>query len=1099
PGWLRRDFLKLLGLGAGALAFPQLQAMAGPFTRQDFDKLVPADKKLRPEWVASLTARGERTVYRGAELDRIGMPIGGVCAGQLYVGGDGKLWHWDIFNRYVGTGADHYAKPMRPASPFEHGFALRLTTGGQTRQWPLDGAHWRDISFIGEYPIGYVEYRDAGCPAEVSLEAFSPFIPLNTDDSCLPATVLEYTVKNRGDAEMEVELTGWLENPVCLFSSQTRDGLHRNRLVQAGQSSPLQSGHPTLAPQSVAGQTLGTPPLGGSILTPAPASQGAAGQTPAPPPFLFLGCDAVDAPAPSVAPRPDIVFADFETDSYGQWVVTGAAFGASPVEISKIPDYQGDVGGKGKRVVNSHASAPGNSVAEKDAATGTLTSPPFRIERCYITFLVGGGAHKDRTCINLLIENQVVLSATGQDNNRMRPVSWDVRRWAGKTATLQIVDQESGPWGNIGVDDIIFSDQPRGPLGPLAQEPDFGTLGLALLDPGPGDFGSAEVPPPDQTSSQEKDPAHRDAATAPALKPFGQKLAGSLTRKMKLAPGASAKATFVLTWHFPNLKLNRLPPGRYYAAHFDSALAVAQYVRNNFTRLSAQTRLWHDTWYDSTLPYWFLDRTFLNTSILATSTCHRFADGRFYGWEGVGCCEGTCGHVWQYAHAVARLFPELERLTREKVDFGLALQPDGAIHFRGEFNDFPAIDAQAGAILRALREHQASADDTFLKRNWPRIKMATQWLIAKDANGDGLIESNQHNTLDTDWFGPVAWLSGLYLAALLAAQTMALEMDDKEFAARCRTIFEAGQNNIVSRLFEGEYFINKPDPNHLEAINSGTGCEIDQVFGQSWTFQVGLPRVFPAKETRSALKSLWRYNFTPDVGPYRAAYKPGRWYAMPGEAGLLMCTFPRADWDYAQARGKGADWAAGYFNECMNGFEYQAAGHMIWEGLLTEGLAVTRAVHDRYHAGRRNPWNEVECGDHYARSMASYGIFMAACGFEYHGPKGHLGFAPRLVPEDFQAAFTTAEGWGTYRQKFRMSPLKTPLGAESELSLKWGRLRLNTLNLALPEQFHPATVGVQLDGRPVQSNHSLSNNRLTLTFSDTLQLTANQKLKVRLA
>ena len=1081
PGWPRRDFLKLLGLGAGALAFPSMQAMAGPFTRQDFEKLVPADKKLRPEWVASLTARGQRTVYRGEDLERIGMPIGGVCAGQLYLGGDGKLWHWDIFNRYVGTGAEHYAKPMRPASPFDHGFTLRLTTAGQTRQWPLERPYWRDISFVGEYPIAYVEYHDPDCPVAVSLEAFSPFIPLNTDDSSLPATVLEYTVKNQGDAELEVELTGWLENPVCLFSGQTRDGLHRNRLVHFG-----------------------------STVTHAP-------------PFLFLECAALDAPAPSLAPRPDIVFADFETDTYGKWTVTGTAFGAGPVEISRIPDYQGDVGGKGKRVVNSHASAPGNSVTEKDAATGTLTSPPFTIERHYITFLVGGGAHQGRTCINLLIESQVVLTATGQDSNRMRPVSWDVRRWAGKTATLQIVDQESGPWGNIGVDDIIFSDQPRQPFGPLAQESDFGTLGLALLDQQPGDFGTTEVSPPGQANSQLKepvpanaattapgtqvsagsaqgnDPAARNPAAASTLKPFGQKLAGSLTRKMKLAPGASAKATFVLAWHFPNLKLNRLPPGRYYATRFDSALAVAHYVRDNFTRLSSQTRLWHDTWYDSTFPYWFLDRTFLNASILATSTCHRFADGRFYGWEGVGCCEGTCGHVWQYAHAVARLFPDLERLTREKVDFGLALQADGAIHFRGEFINFPAIDAQAGTVLRALREHQASADEAFLKRNWPAIKKATQWLIAKDGNGDGLIETNQHNTLDTDWFGPVAWLSGLYLAALLAAETMALEMDDKEFAARCRTILEAGQKNIVAQLFDGEYFINKPDPNHLDAINSGTGCEIDQVFGQSWAFQVGLPRVLPASQTLSALKSLWRYNFTPDVGPYRAAYKSGRWYAMPGEAGLLMCTFPRSDWDYAQAKGKGPDWAAGYFNECMNGFEYRAAGHMIWEGLLTEGLAVTRAVHDRYHASRRNPWNEVECGDHYARSMASHGIFLAACGFEYHGPKGRLGFAPRLAPENFKAAFTTAEGWGTYSQKFEMSPLNAPVSVEATLALKWGSLRLATFTLALPEQFRPATVRVELDGRPLQADHSFSNNRLTLTLSDPLQLSANQEVRVLLA
>ena len=120
---------------------------------------------------------------------------------------------------------------------------------------------------------------------------------------------------------------------------------------------------------------------------------------------------------------------------------------------------------------------------------------------------------------------------------------------------------------------------------------------------------------------------------------------------------------------------------------------------------------------------------------------------------------------------MARLFPDLERMTREKVDFGLALQPDGAIHFRGEFNDIPAIDAQAGTILRALREHQMSADSAFLKRNWPHIRQAVEWLIAKDENGDGLIESNQHNTLDTDWYGPVAWLSGLYLAALRGRRT----------------------------------------------------------------------------------------------------------------------------------------------------------------------------------------------------------------------------------------------------------------------------------------------------------------------------------------
>jgi hypothetical protein len=440
---------------------------------------------------------------------------------------------------------------------------------------------------------------------------------------------------------------------------------------------------------------------------------------------------------------------------------------------------------------------------------------------------------------------------------------------------------------------------------------------------------------------------------------------------------------------------------------------------------------------------------------------------------------------------MARLFPDLERGVREHTDFGFAQQADGSIHFRGENNNIPAIDAQAGTILRALREHQVSEDAAFLGRTWPNVKRATEWLIAKDENGDGIIESNQHNTLDTDWFGPVAWLSGLYLAALGAAAAMADEVSDKDFAAACRAILARGRRNIVERLFDGEYFLNKPDARHLDAINSGSGCEIDQVMGQSWAWQVGLPRVLPRDETVSALRSLWRYNFTPDVGPYRERYKAGRWYAMAGEAGLLMCTFPRRDWDYEQAKGKGPDWAAGYFNECMNGFEYQAAGHMIWEGLVQEGLAVTRAVHDRYHASRRNPWNEVECGDHYARSMASYGVFLAACGFEYHGPKGHIGFAPRLSPDDFKAPFTAAAGWGTFTQRRSSATLS------ARIALKHGRLRVKTIGLAVNSA--PQSVRVSVTGKNAAASHTFADGRLTVTLVAEASVSAPAAVEIMVA
>jgi hypothetical protein len=263
------------------------------------------------------------------------------------------------------------------------------------------------------------------------------------------------------------------------------------------------------------------------------------------------------------------------------------------------------------------------------------------------------------------------------------------------------------------------------------------------------------------------------------------------------------------------------------------------------------------------------------------------------------------------------------------------------------------------------------------------------------------------------------------------------------------------------------------------------------VFGQSWAFQVGLGRILSEEHVKGALQSLWKYNFTPDVGPYRKAHPNGRWYAMPGEAGMIMCTWPKGGGE--DAGGKAPNWAAGYFNECMNGFEYQVAGHMIWEGMVKEGLALCRAIHDRYHPSRRNPWNEVECGDHYARSMASYGVYLAACGYGYHGPKGHLGFAPRLTPEDFRAAFTTAEGWGTFSQK------REGASQRETVELKWGTLRLNSLAFELPEDAGPTTVRVTVAGKSTPAKHAVDDRRVRITFEKQTTIRAGQVLEIEIA
>ncbi len=131
----RRTFLKWSGAAAAAVSVTGVTPIAGPFAAEDVrDHFVPADKKLNPAWVAQLTAKGDRTWYSGNDLETIGMPVGGICAGQLYLAGDGRLVHWDLFNEpnFTGYGATNYEVGRRPEQGLEQGFAIRVQAGGKT-------------------------------------------------------------------------------------------------------------------------------------------------------------------------------------------------------------------------------------------------------------------------------------------------------------------------------------------------------------------------------------------------------------------------------------------------------------------------------------------------------------------------------------------------------------------------------------------------------------------------------------------------------------------------------------------------------------------------------------------------------------------------------------------------------------------------------------------------------------------------------------------------------------------------------------------------------------------------------------------------------
>lgn len=610
----------------------------------------------------------------------------------------------------------------------------------------------------------------------------------------------------------------------------------------------------------------------------------------------------------------------------------------------------------------------------------------------------------------------------------------------------------------------------------IRKAPDFGNLALAGL------LKNVVC----STSLEESERPER-------LKDFITEKTGNpvavVSYKIKLKGLKTQTSTFIISWYVPNLSFKEIPDkGRYYSNQFKDAAEVATYIAGKFSYLKSKTLLWQETWYDSTLPWWFLERTFLNTSILATTTCHRMASGRYYAWEGVGCCAGNCLHVWQYAHAAARIFPALEKDERTRVDLGIALREDGGISFRAEADKRPAIDGQAGTILRFYREHQMSKDNTWLRNNWDKIKRTIRFLINQDKNKDGMEDTPLENTLDAVWRGEIAWIVGLSIAGVRAGQEMAEEMNDKVFAEECRQYVEKGRVNMEKYLFNGEYFIHRPDPEiGKKEIGSYNTCHIDQVYGQSWAWQVGLGRILDKEKTLSALHSLWKYNFMPDVGPYINNHPGGRFYALAGEGGMVMNTNPKND---PQPYGEAKAWQTGYFSECMTGFEHQVASHMMAEGMVEEALVLTRTIHDRYHANKRNPFNEIECSDHYARAMASYATFINASGFTYHGPKGYIGFAPAFSPENFKAPFTAAEGWGTYQQE------KQPDRQIHTLFIKFGSLSLQQIRLIKLNDQQVKEVTAIIGNQKIRVTYTQQQNEVFVNLSKRRKLQTNQFLSV---
>ena len=625
----------------------------------------------------------------------------------------------------------------------------------------------------------------------------------------------------------------------------------------------------------------------------------------------------------------------------------------------------------------------------------------------------------------------------------------------------------------------------------------------------------------DEFMTQHVTGGETDSRLSVETSPEGETWNGAVTRQIRIPAGESRSVTVAMGWSFPNqinqwgqparrMDDNRTQfyVGRGYNNWFPDALAAVSYTAQNLERLERETREFHETMFDSTLPRVILSRVSSQASLVRCPSTFIDGKGAFYGFEGCnmavadwwagptgGCCPLNCTHVWHYAQTAGALYPSLEESMQETA-LESQMMDDGSIPHRTCYPlylnnipdlaiggpDAPALDGMLGVILRSYRQVRRGASEEWLQERWPELKRLTEHLFASfDPDATGIVTGQQAHTYDQSAYGANTFIGSLWLASLLAMEKMAGIQGESTLAQTCRSRFLKGVEAYDKTTWMNDYYIQIVDWERHPNDNWGEGCLSDQLMGQWWAHMLDLGDVLPREHVRTATASIMKYNFhdkLPHI-PYDR-----RMFADDGEPGVLVCSWPHGNRPETPVR---------YRDEVWTGIEYEVAALLIYEGMVEDGIRITAGVDKRHDGTIRNPFNETECGDHYVRAMSSWSVLEALSGFLYDHPTKRIEFGPRLMSGDaFRAFFTGGGAWGSYSQRNSRNAY------ECSMDVRNGTIALQEFALRTGVQTTGAlTVRVTLDGADVPATVTADGVKLRVVFGRLVTVAAGSILSVK--
>ena len=371
--------------------------------------------------------------------------------------------------------------------------------------------------------------------------------------------------------------------------------------------------------------------------------------------------------------------------------------------------------------------------------------------------------------------------------------------------------------------------------------------------------------------------------------------------------------------------------------------------------------------------------------------------------------------------------------------------------FTGVDRGFARVDMNPQWVMMVCRDYLWTGDMDYLKTMWPGVVKAMQYTESLDTDGDGLPDKNTGLQTYDQWGlrGAPSYVASLWIGSLRAAIRMARDLAKAEDAQRYQALLDKSSASFDRLLFNGDYYSLWVDGDLRDEI-----CMSDQISGEWFSHLMGLPTSISEKNLNRAVDSIWKNNYSPEVGLHNATAPKG------GKDGPAM--------NNHQAGG------------VWSGIEFAFASFLMDHGCYAEGVRLVEAVHRRYlRAGM--PWNHVECGGHYTRAMSSWTTLLAATGFKPDWPAQLLTVIPS-VPGDFHAPWVTASGFGRISRKGGALSLECQSG-----SLTFKRLQVNLRGNK------PA---VRVAGRAMEAQATRQGTLTTLEFAQAVSLRAGQTCTV---